>query len=124
MTKYSKLIKDFPLLYGEGLSIACRDGWYDLLYELSEKLEKIIKENWDSENHPVAFQVKEKFGGLRFYLDFPHRPNPASTKIHDIVLEYERQSYQVCEFCGSTNDVSRSASGWIKSKCKKCRSNS
>lgn len=49
----NKLCKDFPLLYRGrkkslqeslmGFGFECEDGWYELLYDLSSKLEPLIK---------------------------------------------------------------------------------
>jgi hypothetical protein len=42
------------------------DGWYDLIYELCNDLENIGKEE---KIDILVLQVKEKFGGLRFYIN-------------------------------------------------------
>jgi len=52
-----KLFTEFPLLYGDRTKsmrdtlmywgICCDEGWYDLLYELSSKLEPIIKKIYE-----------------------------------------------------------------------------
>ncbi len=64
-----KLQRRFPVLYRDlgkpdtsmELGITCGNGWFDLLWRLSEDLEKL-------DPNLVAAQVKEKFGSLRFYL--------------------------------------------------------
>ena len=43
---------------------------------------------------PVAVQVKEKFGGLRFYVD------RASDKNYNYINFAESMSYRTCETCG------------------------
>jgi hypothetical protein len=55
----AKLVKEFPLLYSEAhlppeksnmcFGFQCGDGWYKLLYDLSNKLEPLIRE-WISNN--------------------------------------------------------------------------
>ena len=65
-----KLVEKYPTLYSGyggditktcmGWGMECDDGWFELLDELSEKLEPY---------NVVASQVKEKFGGLRFYIE-------------------------------------------------------
>jgi len=69
-----KLVEKYPLIfrdYGGDMrktcmhwGLACGDGWYDLLETLCKNLDSITK-NKDVE--VIADQVKEKFGGLRFY---------------------------------------------------------
>ncbi len=62
-----------------------------------------------------AIQVKEKFGGLRFYYYGGNKE--IDTMIHMI----ESMSYCTCETCGSTRDVSQTK-GWIYTWCKDCQS--
>lgn len=62
---------------------------------------------------PVAVQVKEKFGGLRFYV------NGASAE-HDAKIEFaESMSYRTCEVCGRPGKPTRD--GWIRTLCKEHR---
>jgi len=100
-----KLYNHFPELYWQhdldmkktamfwGFDVG--DGWFDLLYELSEKLQPLVNDiNNKYEQFTFAVvQVKEKFGGLRFYV------NGASDEINDLIDEYEKKSYLTCEVC-------------------------
>jgi hypothetical protein len=45
---------------GWGRSISCGRGWYPLLVELDEQLRALLP-------NYLIYQVKEKFGGLRYY---------------------------------------------------------
>jgi hypothetical protein len=68
---------------------ACGDGWFKLLWDLSEAIDKTNPD----ENFNVQ-QVKEKFAGLRFYVS-------GSTKeINELISEAEDKSYKICEICG------------------------
>jgi hypothetical protein len=58
-------------------------------------------------------QVKEKFGGLRFYY------NGGNSYIDGMVSLAENQSYKTCELCGSTKDIG-STSKWLITICKEC----
>jgi hypothetical protein len=58
---------------------------------------------------PVAIQVKEKFGGLRFYID-------GGDDIHYALINFaESLSYYTCEVCGKPGKASRG--GWITTRC-------
>ena len=46
----------------------CCDGWYDIIFHLCERLEPLIANLDDSGEQFQVLQVKEKFGGLRFYV--------------------------------------------------------
>lgn len=112
-----KLFTDFPNLYrGRNESITqnlmpfgfeCGDGWFNLIYELSEKVSKLDPEC-------KAVQVKEKFGGLRFYTA------ATSKEVYDLISEYETRSYRTCEDCGDTKTAKPRDGGWIRTQCNKC----
>jgi len=59
-------------------------------------------------------QIKEKFGGLRFYY------SGGDDTIDGMVHLAESMSYGTCESCGSTNNVGRTQ-GWIYTVCGDCR---
>jgi len=83
----------------------CGDGWFNLIYDLSKELSK-------QDPSCIVVQVKEKFGGLRFYV------NGVSEKGWNIIAEYELKSHTTCEYCGA---IGRARSGnWIKTLCNKC----
>lgn len=114
-----KLIKKFPRMFRgvnksprESLmcfGFECGDGWYNLIKNLCKKLEKIDP---DIE----VFQVKEKFGGLRFYFA------PAWDEAFDIATKAEQQSYKICEKCGKPGRLRDDKDGrvWLKTLCDKC----
>jgi len=58
---------------------------------------------------PVASQVKEKFGGLRFYV------NGATDKHWNYISVAENFSYRTCEECGSPGKTY--TDGWHRTLC-------
>lgn len=100
----------------------CGDGWFDLIWELSEKIEKLenTNESMDKKakrlllgnNSINVVQVKEKFGGLRFYID------GGIKGCQKLVNEYESKSYTICEVCGKEGKVRTGK--WIKTLCDEC----
>jgi len=86
----------------------CGSGWLQMIHDL---IEELIEAGWDKR----ICQIKEKFGGLRFYI------GEGNTEIFDIISKYEELSYEICEKCGSTEDVETGGKGWISSLCSKCR---
>lgn len=101
-------------IYGEN-HYEVGDGWIPLIKEA----EKIVRE-WNL-NHPdeprIKFiQIKEKYGGLRLYV------NAAPKEIWSKLDELEEKSYGICEFCGATKNVdTEETHGWIYTLCDKCR---
>ena len=75
-------------------------GWHDLVRPLLELAE--------AENVQV-FQVKEKFGGLRFYCD------GCSDELYERIDAAEEQSFEVCEDCGKPG-LTRGGS-WMLTLC-------
>jgi hypothetical protein len=87
----------------------CGDGWFDLLWRLCEDIEKL-----DPPEDFYVDQVKEKYGGLRFYV------GNDTLEIYDRIVEAEEESYTICEDCGSVGAVT-SNHGWLSTLCDKCR---
>lgn len=112
-----KLFEKYPKLYeGRNLGMRhnlmcfgfeCGDGWYTIIDELSSKITK-------EDPSAMAVQVKEKFGGLRFYM------GAYTDKVYDYTGEAEKLSYKTCEKCGSTENVAQTKGGWIKTLCVSC----
>lgn len=96
--------------------ISCGDGWYWLIDKLCSNLQFNTDNNNRTGNYPQveAVQVKEKFGGLRFYVD------SASPEQYAVIHFAESLSEEICENCGSLEEVSQTKSGWIQTLCKKC----
>jgi hypothetical protein len=76
---------------------------------------KIEKIRVEGNEYPQvqAIQVKEKYGGLRFYA------TGCSREQHAAISFAESWSYNICEKCGSTKDVSQTE-GWIRTLCMEC----
>lgn len=80
-------------------------GWWPLLDEAFDMAER---------QAVVIMQIKEKFGGLRVYLE-PETPS----SVLDFTDELERRSYQTCEACGAPGER-RTEFGWHKTLCALC----
>jgi hypothetical protein len=108
--------KLFPVLFRNCYcGCGAGEGWYDLVYELCVEIEKIAKEKGLSgENYPQVVQIKEKFGSLRFYLDY------GCKEIYDAIEKSEKQSGTICEFCGKPAEVKSTFTGWLKCACDDC----
>jgi hypothetical protein len=77
-----------------------------------EYIPKLEKEVADAlEDLPTIMQVKEKFGGLRFYV------NGASDEVHNYIDFAESMSFRVCEMCGAPGEPR--SDGWTKTLCER-----
>lgn len=104
-----KLVGTAPLLYRSYGKVKtnhpfsrwgfmCGDGWFDLLMRLSARMEAELQASMASgkrkQDLPLASEIKEKFGLLRFYV---HR-QPAHWG--DWIDKAIRESGKTCELCG------------------------
>ncbi len=99
----------------------CGDGWFTLINTLSRLIRGHMKNyNRDKSEDKMqvkALQVKEKFGGLRFYVD------GADEYVHGLIDLAESMSYEICENCSSTDNVKQAKKSWIQYLCETCREN-
>jgi hypothetical protein len=71
------------------------DGWFNIVWRLCEDLEPLVAEAEKSTGRPFeVLQVKQKFGGLRFYVS--HRTDAILQRIETA----ESESLRTCEVCG------------------------
>jgi len=100
--------------------IECGNGWLGLIEELAAKCEKhihtlerkgVAKQDW-----PRIAQIKEKFGGLRFYVH-GDLPDALRQKIRHVV---DVKSFEVCETCGKPGVLREG--GWYRTLCDICES--
>jgi hypothetical protein len=115
--KYPKIFRD---LYGDmketcmAFGVETGDGWFWLIDNLCYCIQNYIDLNPHLEiPQVVAEQVKEKFGGLRFYY------HGGDEKIDGMVWLAGTMSYKICEKCGSTENIGETV-GWISVLCETC----
>lgn len=123
------LFDEFPKLYRgrsrpdtESLicfGFECGNGWFKLIRDLSRKLTEIADSaDLSGDAYPEAAQVKEKFGGLRFYLQ-PRVSGDEDDAIDNAIDEAEKRSVSTCETCGKPGR-SMSIRHWIRTLCEEC----
>ena len=123
-----KLVKKYPEIfrnrYGDMTTTCmcwgfeCGNGWYNLIDRLCSHLQFQTNNNNSHSNEGrnpqiVASQVKEKFGGLRFYVE------SATERQYAVISFAEALSYYICEKCGSMDNIGITQ-GWLRTLCEKC----
>ena len=86
-------------------------GWKELLRDLSMKLYRL---GWDG----GYYQIKEKFGTLRFYWKNNIKDKELAAIADDVVAYAEDKSGYICDVCGEWGSV-RGDLGWILTLCNK-----
>lgn len=96
------------------------DGWFWILDQLCDSIQRYIDNNnqyrkpEDQISQVVADQVKEKFGYLNFYCHGGDRYTDG------MIALAEFMSRNVCERCGTTENVGHTRGPWIFTICKDC----
>jgi hypothetical protein len=93
---------DRPSIKSNGF-LEISNGWFGLVKEL---IEDCIALGWDKQ----ICQIKEKFGGLRFYI------NSGSDEIFNRISEAEDKSMEVCEVTGLPGKL-RTDIRWYRTLC-------
>ena len=79
-------------------------GWYPLVSTLVDDL---FAAGWDGE----VLQVKEKFGGLRFYI------SEVREDLSKIIFDAENESVTICDQCGGPGELR--GEGYLSTRCEK-----
>jgi hypothetical protein len=99
-----------PLLYADVFSpasstpigargIECGPGWKLLLEFMSDELEAFISSMVEVTRRPRAAQIKQKFGGLRVYMD-----GPTNSFVLHVISRAEDTASVTCETCGAPGE--------------------
>jgi hypothetical protein len=94
--------RDYPMSH---VTAAVGPGWSSIVSDLIHDLKKM---GWDGELH----QIKEKYGGLRFYI------GGGSDAIFKRIDDAERDSLKTCEECGAVGEP-RTENFWVATRCEK-----
>lgn len=81
-----------------------RDGWLEFVKYL---IEELLWNGWDGQ----ISQCKEKFGGLRFYIEL------GDEIIWKIIDRYEKESFNICEICGE-HGITMNMNNWLQVRCQ------
>jgi hypothetical protein len=103
----------YPAMFSQPYGgFAVGEGWWPILESLCGQIQHHI--DWKNKQSVIVAQVtvaqiKEKFGGLRFYYD------GGDDEIRGMVRMAESWADKSCETCGSPG--TSGGKGWIKTLC-------
>lgn len=86
---------------------SCGKGWFKIIDDLIVKLNSL---GWDKDLQ----QIKEKFGGLRFYV------GKFTYEMGEAIANAEVESLKTCEDCGDSGRP-MAVNGWVRTLCEGCR---
>lgn len=118
--KEKQLFEKYPNIFNNLKYTECGDGWFDLI----ERLCAVLQNEADNAAYrlsgeekeavqPIAAQVKEKFGGLRFYI------YGGNEEMRGAIRMAEAMSFKICESCGVPGH--KQPGGWIRTLCDPCQ---
>jgi hypothetical protein len=111
----TKMEEQYPKMFAEQYGgFAVSAGWWPILEALCANIQQHLDwKNRDGEVVPqvVVEQIKEKFGGLRFYYQ------GGDEQIHGMVRMAEAWAANCCEDCCAPGK--RRSGGWIRTLCDK-----
>jgi hypothetical protein len=113
-----RMEEKFPKMFANPYGgFAVSKGWYPILEKLCDNIQAHI--DWKNEQHcrynqggvrqVTVAQIKEKFGGLRFYYD------GGDDEIRGMVRMAESWASIACEQCGNVGKRRGGAGAWILS---------
>jgi hypothetical protein len=121
--QYDEFVKTleakYPLMFSQPYGgVAVGTGWWPIIESLCANIQSHV--DWKNEQRDrfqrgegcqqvVVEQIKEKFGGLRFYYQ------GGNEQIHGMVRMAEAWADRTCEECGRPGQ-SRSG-GWVRTLC-------
>ena len=110
-----RMEKSYPKMFsGKYGGFAVGKGWYPIIERLCSNIQQHLEwANRDREvvEQVVVEQIKEKFGGLRFYYQ------GGDEQVHGMVRMAEAWAGIACEDCGGIGK--RRSGGWVRTLCDK-----
>lgn len=109
--KTKELIDAHPKVFSHIKHLECDDGWFVLIRALCGVIEhEVSRLPLELQEQIHAVQIKEKFGGLRFYM------NHETPKISGAIALAEELSNNTCEVCGVFGGH-KNVGGWLATLC-------
>ena len=115
--KQKEFYNKYPLCFPDGEPVCgfhCGYGWWPVLDKLCADITRELENGPDELLAEFRVdQIKEKFGGLRFYVSV------GNDDIYNLIRVAENECDKLCEDCGKPGE--RRRGGWIKTRCDACQ---
>lgn len=119
--KYPKIFQQYEGNPGMVNWLDLPKGWIPVIDKLCGCIQNYIdnstrctKDGLIKPQQVTCVQMKEKFGGLRFYTD------DHNEEVEGMISMAEYICDSTCQECGSENNVQKTK-GWITTLCENCR---
>ena len=118
------LHQTYPTIFSKELWIECNEGWYQIIEDLTKQIVELAaqhKADPNGEPRVDVVQIKEKFGGLRYYLRYYDLTDEQIQQFEFTVRAAEMKSYETCEDCGAPAKLCSPKRYWMKTICLPCQ---
>lgn len=105
-------------------TLSCGMGWKDLVFGLVDTLDKIWEGYQKKKGRDLwkIHQMKEKMGGLRFYVGYPGTKDADAQarreRSREAIAAAEAEAWKTCERCGKPGHTT--GQGYIATVCEEC----
>ena len=101
--------------------IECGRGWYKIIRATIDTIDRYCKKYDILDDIRIA-QIKEKFAGLRIYINYSNNTLTAHYKaIEAIINEGAVEASKTCEVCGTyTGESNLKGEGYVYNMCDTC----
>lgn len=101
-----ELFEKYPKTFQSLDYVECNEGWKEIVDQVSFKIEQ-VNNKYPGSSYIHASQIKQKFGGLRYYVSFEDINNDDVNYVYSIIEEAEKRSLTICEICGAPGKRSK-----------------
>lgn len=126
-----KIVEKYPWILNNCIEVFVPDTWHGIVLDSIERIkssvEKYYGNNMFGKEVIGISQIKEKFGLIRIYVDFPEKDDFYSEEFKSEIFKTldnaEFESGNICSVCGSRQDISgqlQDEKCYHPPKCKSC----
>ena len=112
MRLHNETFGPFRDMFKQSFGVSTNPGWYPLVEKLLLDFRALPQED----GVVLINQIKEKFGGLRVYVEVSGSDD-FKERVRDMIEQAEKEASRTCEFC-SNPGVLRTP-GWMRVTCEK-----
>ena len=109
---HNETFEPFRDMFKQSFGVSTNPGWYPMVEKLLLDFRALPRED----GMVRVNQIKEKFGGLRVYVEVSGSGD-FKERVRGMIEQAEKQASRTCEFC-SNPGVLRSAE-WMRVTCEK-----
>lgn len=121
---FGKYLSDtYKNIFSGPLWVECNEGWYNIIDELTKEISEIAVKYLptDERLRINVVQIKEKFGGLRYYVNYYDMNDDDIQRIEHVIRNAEMKTFAVCEDCGGNGYRVSPRRYWMKTLCADCQ---